>query len=451
MSALEEAVAESAEPIVLDVWLADHPIPHFLDPVAEAVASFTRTHPGYEIRLRAVPFRDLPGEVARAVEQGNPPDLAEYYFTATQVALDTRAANGQPLFTPIQRAIGERTKILGEPVVVDDLVPAVRAYYSRGDELLSMPTNVSTAILFANQDMLTRAGVDRMPRTWRELEAACAAVARLPDGPAHRITWANHGWMFQMEVAAQGGLLGDNDNGRSGRATRVTLNSPEMMNYVRWWQRMHARGHYRHTGEPRDWLAGMEAFQRQEVAFVVSSSAVGLMIADMAASAGFSLSTGVLPHNGDVPYAGQLLGGQSLFLTAGLPREKEDGALAFTQHLLNPYHAVKRQYAGSLPLTVPAQSQLAAEGFFDQHPYFRAGAEQVAASNLTPAASGAMIGDLNRIHNTLTAAIHDVLTTRPDPAPRFLAATQEAQALLDHYNAACLANPPTTPDALEAG
>lgn len=447
---MSDSVA-SAGPTVLDVWLAGHPIPHFNDPVAEAADSFTRANPGYQVRIREVEFRELPGEVARAVEQGNPPDLAEYYFTATQLALDTRARNGRPLFTPVQRAIGDRTKILGEPVVVDDIVPAVRDYYSQNGALVSVPTVVSTAILFANQDVLNRAGVDRMPTTWQELEAACARVSRLPGGPAAGVAWPNHGWMFQLELAAQGGLLGDNDNGRSGRSTRVDLHSPEMLNYVRWWQRLHARGHYRYTGELRDWLAAMEAFHRQETAFMVSSSAVGPLVADMAAQAGFELTAGRLPHNAELPFAGRLLGGQSLFVAAGLPRKKEDGALAFTQHLLNPHNAVRRQHAGSLPVTVSAWERIAAEGWFDQHPYFRAGAEQIAASNRSPAAGGAMIGDLNGIQDALTAAMHDVLTTGADPATRFRAATAEAQALLDRYNAACLGDPPVTPDALEAG
>lgn len=443
--------AASTGPVTIEVWLAGHPIPHFHDTVAEAAESFARTHPGYEIRLREVGFRDLPGEVARAAEEGCPPDLAEYYFTATQLALDTRTNDGRPLFTPVQSAIGDRAKILGEPVVVDDIVPAVRAYYSKDDQLVSMPTVVSTAVLFANQDMVKRAGVERLPETWQELEAACAAVSRLPSAPAHGVAWPNHGWMFQMEVAAQGGLLGDHDNGRSGRALRVALDSPEMLSYVRWWRDMQDRGHYLYTGETRDWLGAMEAFQRQEVAFVVSSSAVGLLLSDMAAKAGFELTTGQLPHNGDRPRAGRLLGGQSMFLTAGLPREKEDGALAFLQHLLNPHYAVRRQHTGSAPVTVQAQRQLAAEGWYDQHPYYRVAAEQVAASNGTPAATGAMMGDLNGIQDAMTSAMHDVLTTRTDPAARFLAATEEAQACLDRYNAACLSDPPSTPEALLAG
>jgi sn-glycerol 3-phosphate transport system substrate-binding protein len=443
--------ADSAEPTTIDVWLSNHPMSGFNAAVLDAADSFGRAHPGYEIRIRLVNHRELPWEVADAVARGNPPDVAEYYFTATQVALDTRADNGDPLFVPVHRAIGERAKILGEPVVVEDILPAVRDYFSQSGGLVSMPTMVSTAILFANQDLLRRAGVERVPRTWRELAAACAAVTGLQDGPAHGISWPNHGWLFQMELAAQGGLLCDNDNGRSGRPTRVCLDAPEILDYARWWQSMHERGHYRYTGEPRDFFGAMEAFARQETAFVITSSAVGPFMAHMAAEAGFELGTGQLPRNDDVPYSGRFLGGQSMFLTAGLPKEKEDGALAFIQHLLNPEHAVRRVHDGSLPVTLPACERVFADGWADQVPGFRDATEQVTSSNGTPAATGALVGDISGINEALTSAMHDVLVSGAEPASRFRIATEKAQARLDRYNAACLADPPVTPDALEAG
>lgn len=438
-------------PIVIDVWLSNHPIPGFLDPVAEAVESFNRAHPQYQVRTREIFFRDLPAEVVRAVEAGNPPDIADYYFTGTQLARDTRGPDGRPLFTSVQQAVGDRTKILGEPVVLDDVLPEIRDYYSDGDDLVSMPSIASTALLFGNVDLLRRAGIEEMPRTWADLEAACAAVAALPDGPAHGVSWPNHGWMMQMELSAQSGLLGDHDNGRSGRATTVTLDSPEILDHVRWWVRMRDAGHYLDTGEQRDWIGGMEAFARQEIAFVAGSSATVLMFEGMAAEAGFGLTAGPLPRNADRPYAGRSLGGQSMFLTAGLPADKEDGALAFLQHLLNPRNAVGRQHAQSAPVTAASDELAAAEGWFEQHPAFRTAADVIASSDRSPAATGAMMGDLNGINDALTAAMEDVLNHGADPETRFRKATEDAQALLDRYNAACLADPPRTPDALEVG
>lgn len=444
-------------PIVIEAWLGDSPkfedsddqkLPGFGDPIVQAAESFNRAHPDYEVRIRKVDFRELPKVVAEAAAQGNPPDIAEYVYTATQVALDTRAANGDPLFVPVQRAVGDRTKVLGEPVIIDDLVTSARDYWSRGGELVSVPTSVTCNLLFANKGVLDRAGIDRMPTTWQEMTEACAAVAALPDGPAHGVTWPNYGWLFHTEVVGQGGLISDNDNGRAGRSTRVFLDSPEMLNYVRWWQRMHDSGYYHYTGLVNDYFGGMAAFARQEVAFAVTSSAVGDVMVGMAEEAGFELVAGHLPRFDERPYRGGPFGGQSFFLAAGLPKEKEDGALAFLQHQLNPHHATVRMENRSLPLTLPAYEQLSSDQWVEPFPGYRAAAEQVASPNPTLASAGPLLGNLNGINGVTIAAMADVLLRGADPATRFRAATEEAQALLDRHNAAALASPPVTPDAL---
>lgn len=450
----------TGEPVVIEAWLADspkfvgtdeHSLPGFGDPIVIAAESFNRAHPQYEVRIRKIDFRLLPHVVAEAVAQGNPPDIAEFLYSSTQVALDMRARDGGPLFVPLQRAIGDRTEILGEPVVVEDILPSVRNYYSVGGELVSMPTVVTTNILFGNSEILERAGVERMPATWQELTAACAAIAQLPDGPRHGVSWPNYGWLFHMEIAGQGGLFSNADNGRSGRSTRVFLDSPEMLNYLRWWRDMHDRGYYHYTGEPRDYFAAMEAFARREVAFVVSSSAVGQLMGDMAAEAGFELLAGPLPRANELCSPGGPVGGQSFFLTAGLPKEKEDGALAFLQYQLNPQHAVARMYDRSLPVTLPAYEKAMADDSVEPHPGFRIATEQVASAALTPAAAGPVVGNLNGINTVLTLAIEDVLLRGVEPASRLRTASEEGQELLDRHNAAALAYPPVTPDMLKAG
>jgi sn-glycerol 3-phosphate transport system substrate-binding protein len=77
--------------------------------------------------------------------------------------------------------------------------------------------------------ILSRAGVTDPPRTWRDVTAACQAVKNLADGPTHGIAWPNCFWFFLQSVAQQGGLIADRDNGRSGCAEKVSLNSSEMM------------------------------------------------------------------------------------------------------------------------------------------------------------------------------------------------------------------------------
>jgi len=321
---------------VIDVWLADYEFPHFLDPIRAQADRFGREHPGYQVKIEAFDYLTMPERIAAAGRAGKGPDVAQYYYTASQEARDTVGANGRPLFAPIGTEIAGRKEILGVPVVVDDLVPAARDYYSFGGVPFSMPKNVSTAVLYSNMEMLTAAGVTQPPQTWSELEADCAAIARTATHPPNCVTWANQGWFFQEAVGEQGGLLVDNDNGRSGRAEAVDLASPAMMAWVGWWKKLTDEGYYVYTGTQQDFIGTTQAFLSQQVAFTFNSSVPADFFVGVAAGSGFTAQVSRLPYNGDAPYAGNQVGGDSLFLAAGLDPKTRDGALAFMQYLDAP-------------------------------------------------------------------------------------------------------------------
>lgn len=436
---------------VLDIWAIVHPFPNYLDPIREVAAAFERDHPAYRINLEEHDFQQLPREVVQAVADGRPPHVVEHYYTATQLARDTRAATGAPLFTSIESAIAGRKEILGEPVV-EDFMPAARAYYTQDGELWSVPASNSTTLLFSNTALLQAAtGSRRPPRTWKELESACRAVAKLPDGPGHGVTWPIHGWFFQQELAQQGVLLADHDNGRSSRARKVNLGSPEMLSFVKWWHQLHADGHYLYSGQPHDWMGCMEAFLTGQVAFMYSSSKMTQVIVQACAEAGIELDVSPHPYNDDVPYAGTVVSGQSFWLTAGLDEATRDGALAFLQRLINPDNAVRwHQAQGFVPATTTAYDRLAKTGWFDEHPYHRVAADQQNASDRSPAALGALLGDFAGIQDAMTEAMHDVLTGGADPVARFAEASTRAQQMLDDYNAHCIDGPaPRSPHRLD--
>jgi sn-glycerol 3-phosphate transport system substrate-binding protein len=388
----------------------------------------------------------MPAEVARAAEQGEPPDITEYHFTVTQAALDSLGRDGTPLFTPVERAIAGRAEILGEPVVAGDMLPAARDYFSHAGELTSMPRTASTVVLYSNMDILAKAGVAEPPRTWREVTAACQAVAKLSGGRTRGITWPNCYLFFLHSVAQQGGLIADRDNGRSGRAERVNLASSEMMAFATWWQRLHQDGHYLYTGKPVDFEGCFAAFEDQQVALALSSSVDASHMLQRGAEHGFTVQVSPMPYNDDVRLAGGMMGGFSLWLAAGLSRAKQDGALAFMQHLISPRNAAewaKRHYR--IPITRAAVDILDREGWFDRNPHLRVASDQIEATDGSPAVRGALLGGHAGIVDELTGAMHDVLAGDAEPAARFARASERAQQILDAYNSYCDGPPRRTP------
>ncbi|WP_433236239.1 extracellular solute-binding protein [Actinomadura nitritigenes] len=426
----------------VDVWVIDLTFPGYMDWWDVQARRFEERHPDYEIGIVRLGFFTSPREVSAAVSEGRNPAAAEYYFYMNQVARDVRTPAGAPQFGSVEQAVGGRTEILGEPVVLGDIVPALRDYHTYGGDLVSMPSVGTTSVLYGNADLLEAAGLSQMPRTWSEVESACEAVTGLGDGPSHGITWSNHGMFFQQALAVQGGLLADNDNGRSGRATSVDLTSPEMLAWARWWRDLHRRGLYLYTGKIPDWEGTFRAFTEGRTALRLSSSNDVNYTAQAAGGAGFGLDVGPCPYNGELPHAGNAVAGSSFWLSDHLDERTRDGALAFLQFAHNPRNAADRHKENSfLPLTRAAFDLLDGEGWFDAHPHHRVPGDQLETfprgtdEEGRPRPAGALFGEFARTQDIMTRAMHDVLADDADVTARFARATEEARTLLRDYNA----------------
>ncbi|MEN3539938.1 extracellular solute-binding protein [Microbispora sp. ZYX-F-249] len=443
---------------VIDVWVADLTFPGYMDRMRRMAREFGEAHPEYAVEIKGHDFRELPLEIARAAAHGRPPAVAECYFYVSRAIRDLVGPDGRPVFTSVEKAIGGRTEILGEPVVIDDLIPAVRGYYTYQGDLTSMPSVATTMLLYANRTLLDRAGVTRLPATWAEVEAACDAVAALPGGPSHTITWANHGLFFQQALAVQGGRLVDNDNGRSAPATTVDLATPEMLAWVEWWRRLHRKGHYLYTGKIPDWEGNLKAFATQEVAFRITSSNDLNYMVQAAENAGFEIEVGRFPVNDEVPYAANAIAGTSLWLADGLDERTRDGALAFLQYMHNARNAADQHKINSfIPVTGASTALLEQEGWYDRHPYHRVAGDQLrsyppgaapAGAAGAPPVWGPLFGDFAGVQDVMTRAMADVLLHDADPVARFTQATAEAQELLDAYRADARGTGPRRPESV---
>lgn len=423
----------------IEIWLHDYPFPGFLDPVRTAAEAFNEAHPEHRVSIVGKDFRTMPSAVARAVEEGAPPAAAEFTYTSTRTALDLLGSDGDPLFTTIGQALGARSEVLGEPVRVEDIVAPARDYFRFDGVQAALPQTASTVVLYANVDLLAAAGVTEVPRTWSELGTACRAVTRMPGGPPHGVAWPNHFWFFLQSLAQQGGLLADHDNGRSGRAEQVRLDSPEMMSYVSWWQRLHRDGSYYYSGKRSDWNSCFEEFIEQRVAFIMSSSVDAARLTRTGAERGFTVEVGPMPHNDEVSYVGNMIGGDGIWIADGVGSRVRDGVTAFLQHLIRPKAAAHwHRFNNRLPITHSSVDLLDAEGWFQRNPGFRAATDQIAASAATPASLGPVLGNFPAVGKEITVAMHDVLTAGSDPAGRFAAAGARIQRLVDDDNAHCV-------------
>jgi sn-glycerol 3-phosphate transport system substrate-binding protein len=281
--------------------------------------------------------------------------------------------------------------------------------------------------LFANTTLLASAGITELPRTWAELASACAALA---GRAGHGVVWANHGWLTQEAVAVQGGLLATPDNGRGGRAERIDLTSRELADWLRWWRELHRAGHYLYTGSPDDWEGAFMAFVEGKVAFAIDSSKAADAFSAIGAQAGFEIALAPMPHNQDRPRGAAFVSGDAFWLTADVPAQVRDGALALALRLTGTESAAgwHREH-GFTPATESAAAELAGSGWFDAHPHRTALTELARVDTRDPAALGPVFGVADAVNELLASAAHDVLTGDVDPETALRHAADRAAGL----------------------
>jgi len=427
----ETTAAPSGDVTTIDFWVAfsDEARLGFAN---DRAAEFNEKHPEYNIKVTSfASYNDVFDAAVLAVDSGEPPALIHFFEAATRQALDAVGADGAPVFKSVTEAIAGRDEILGEPVVLDDVVDAARNYYTVDGSFYSMPWNTSTTVMFNNMDILNEAGITEPPATWADVDAACEAVMALPDAPKACITWPNHSWFVEQSLGQQGELLANNDNGRSGRATEVYLESDGMMNYLNWWKDLNDKGYYTYTGIQRDWDGTSNAYLAGEVAMLVYSSSDTTFFDT---NADFNNVASFMPRNGDVDYVGNLIGGATIWMLNGMDQVTEDGALSFVNFFSNPENAAAwHKLTGYIPITKSAVDLLQSEGWYDESPNSKVASDQLAAAQNTPASLGALLGDFVGIRDIITAAIEDILVNDVDVATRMAQANTDANKALAEY------------------
>jgi sn-glycerol 3-phosphate transport system substrate-binding protein len=425
------------EPVQIPVWIAF--TDGRLDWSREKAAIFNEQFPQYEVVVEGYAnYEELFTATTLAAEQGSLPAVVQYFEVATQNARDAvNPSNSEPLFKSIASAVGDRTEINGIPVAFDDFIQPVAAYYTLDGEFTSMPWNTSSAIMFSNMNILEAAGVEAIPATWDEVEAACELIMALEDAPEFCFTWPNHGWFFEQWMAHQDQAIANNDNGRTARATEVTLNTDAGVALLTWLDDMVAKGYLYYSGAQGgdSWGTVDQSFLAGATAMAMYSSSDTAIYTNTGAENGFEVVASFMPYNDDTGWTGSLIGGASLWLVNGLAPEVEEGALTFLAWFTNTENAAEwHQVTGYMPIRTSSVEMLTEDGWFAENPNFLVAADQIAQSTITPATQGALMGDFPAIRNVITQAIDTVLLTDRDAAEVLAEAEAQANTILEEYN-----------------
>ncbi len=296
-----------------------------------------------------------------AFRSGNPPHVMQMFDAGSGDMMHAKGA-----VVPVSEVF----KRAGLTFNSADFIPPARGYYGlpNGD-LLSMPFNVSTTVMFYNKDMLRKAGLnpDQPPTTWPDVIKAAKAIREKNAGACgFTTTWL--AWIMLEQFSSRHNVpIGTQSNGRAGLDAQLTFNTPLHQRMVQTLVDLQKDKSFDYGGRSNDAAA---KFISGECGMLMQSSG-GL--GPIAKDAKFAFGTAQLPYWPDVkgaPYA-TTLGGASLWAFNAPNRSNTEfkGVALFMNYLRsNTVMADWSKQTGFVPATNASFKAVQDEGFYTKNP-----------------------------------------------------------------------------------
>ena len=315
-------------------------------------------------------------------------------------------------------------------------LPAVVGYYTDTEgNMLSMPFNSSTPILYYNKTAFEKAGLDpeTPPKTWAEMEEFSKKIIESGAASCGFTTgWIS--WIHTENLSAwHNQPIGTEQNGFGGTATRLTLNGPVQVKHWENLKRLSDEGIFKYGGP----VGGDNAppmFYSQECAMIMNSSASRAGV--IANAKDFEVGYGMLPYYDDVEGAPQnsIIGGATLWVLSGRPAEEYAGVAKFFEYLSSPaVQADWASFSGYLPITQAAADEMA--GFYAENPGADTGIKQITLNEPTENSKGLRFGNYVQIRGIIDEEFEQLLSGSKDAQGALDAVVERGNALLEEFEA----------------
>ncbi|MGL4379618.1 MAG: extracellular solute-binding protein [Vibrio sp.] len=254
-----------------------------------------------------------------------------------------------------------------------DYLAGVRNFYADNNgNMVGMPFNSSTPVLYYNKDMLAAVNATA-PQTYEQLEQVAAKLAEKGQaGFAQSLTpWI----MFENFKSRHNLPLSDQQNGYQALSSKIMFNSDDMLMHVKKLKEWSDKGYYKYYGS--DWDANQTPFERGEVAMWMGSSG---SFGGLRNRVKFNLGTTYLPYWESVTKnpTHTFIGGAALFALQGHSQVQDKGVAAFFAYLTKPETQMYwHKTTGYVPVTHAAYNATKQSGYYQENPDAEVGVKQL--------------------------------------------------------------------------
>ncbi len=309
-------------------------------------------------------------------------------------------------------------------------LPAVVSYYQTPDgDLLSMPFNSSTPVLWYNKDAFAKAGIESPPATWDELNAAAQKL--LDSGMTCGYSFGWQSWEMIENYGAWHDIpMGTEENGFAGLNTRFTFNNEAVANRLQSIADSQESGIFKYGGRRGDSLS---LFTSGECGMWMNSSAY---YGSMVSQAEFEFGQTMLPLDTDVADAPQnsIIGGATLWVLRG----HEDGEYAGVASFMNFMSSAEvqawwHQETGYVPITTAASTLSGEQGFYDENPGTDTAIKQLSLNAPTANSRGVRFGNFVQIRDIINEEMEALWAGQATAQEVLDTAVERGNALLEKF------------------
>ena len=285
------AGAQAAEPVVIEFG---YPYSHLFDVTYKAIMpKFKAAHPNVEVRFRATyeGYEDGTNTILREAVSGSLPDVTMQGLNRQAILVEKGIAKSLEPFIAAEADFAK-----------DGYHTAMLDLSTFDGNVHGLPFSVSLPVGYYNMDLMNRAGISELPKTWDEVVEVCRTMKS--NGIKNPVFWGwniTGNWFAQALMWTQGQPIVK--GGRFNMDGREGLVALETMNKI-------FRGC---DMQNLKWNEALSSFSAGEIGMMFwSTSALGAV---ERAKGGFELKTGPFPGI-DGPPRGLPAGGNAAMLVS---------------------------------------------------------------------------------------------------------------------------------------
>lgn len=301
-------------------------------------------------------------------------------------------------------------------------LPPVVDTYTQDGELLGMPFNSSTPIMYYNADLASAAGFEEGPVTWQDMEAMIEAAQEQgitgADGePVCGYAYSAGMWdNVENWSSIHDQPYATGNNGRDGLETELVYNTTALVDHQKRLARWVEEGIASFGAEsPTDWSSA--AFTNWGNGNCLFWSGSTASHARVERTAKFNWSAVHFPHDSDIidEPRNSTIGGAALYTLKGFSDEEYAGLAEFFR-LLTSVEIQKfwHQNTGYVPITRAAYEELIKDGYYEENPTYEIAVKQLLRGTPGPNNRVPRIGNFENVRMALEAELQKVYSGEQD-------------------------------------